>query len=352
MIVTILIFLLIFFVIVIGHEFGHFLLAKVNGIRVTEFAVGMGPKLFHFQKGETEYSLRLLPIGGACMFEGENGLEMSASDVRDEGNFQSAPVWARISTVAAGPIFNFLLAFLFSVVVAGYAGADIPVLGDVIEGSAAQAAGMQAGDRITGFDGKICLAREIQLVMALNRDGAPVDVEYVRDGQTYTATLTPVYDEAEGRYLVGFYNYSQAVEAKGLDLFRFGWYQLRFSVKNTVMSLMSLLRGKLSADDVAGPVGMAQIVDEVRQETAPGGPLLVFMNMVNLAMLLSVSLGVMNLLPLPALDGGRLVFLFLEAVRGKPIPPEKEGLIHTAGFIALMVLMVLVMFNDIHRILR
>ena len=343
MIVTILIFLLIFFVIVIGHEFGHFLLAKVNGIRVTEFAVGMGPKLFHFQKGETEYSLRLLPIGGACMFEGENGMEMSASGTADEGNFQNAPVWARISTVAAGPIFNFLLAFLFSVVVAGYAGADIPVLGDVIEGSAAQAAGMQAGDRITGFDGKIHLAREIQLVM---------EVRYVRDGQTYTATLTPVFDEAEGRYLVGFYDYSRAVEAKGLDLFRFGWYQLRFSVKNTVMSLLSLLRGRLSADDVAGPVGMAQIVDEGRQETAPGGPLLVFMNMVNLAMLLSVSLGVMNLLPLPALDGGRLVFLFLEAVRGKPIPPEKEGLIHTAGFIALMVLMVLVMFNDIQRILR
>ena len=151
---------------------------------------------------------------------------------------------------------------------------------------------------------------------------------------------------------MGFSNYSQYEEAKGLKLFSFGWYQLRFSVRNTLMSLSALVRGKLTADDVAGPVGMAQIVDEVRQETAPGGPLLVFMNMVNLAMLLSVSLGVMNLLPLPALDGGRLIFLLVEWIRGKPVPPEKEGLIHMAGFVALMILMVFVMFNDIRRILH
>lgn len=351
MIVTILIFLLIFFVIVIGHEFGHFLLAKANGIRVNEFSIGMGPKLAGFSRGGTEYALRLLPIGGACVFDGEDGRESVNLDGKGK-NFQSAPVWARISTVAAGPVFNFLLAFLFSIIVAGYAGADIPVLGGVLEGSAAQAAGMQAGDRIIGFDGRIYLAREVQLVMALNKDGAPVKVEYEREGKRYTTTLTPRYDEAEGRYLVGFSNYSQYQEAKGLKLFSFGWYQLRFSVRNTLMSLSALLRGKLGADDVAGPVGMAQIVDEVVEETAPGGPLLVFMNMVNLAMLLSVSLGVMNLLPLPALDGGRLLFLLLEVIRGKPIPPEKEGLIHMAGFIALMILMVFVMFNDIQRILR
>ena len=351
MIVTILIFLLIFFVIVIGHEFGHFLLAKANGIRVNEFSIGMGPKLAGFSRGGTEYALRLLPIGGACVFDGEDGRESVNLDGKGK-NFQNAPVWARISTVAAGPVFNFLLAFLFSIIVAGYAGADIPVLGGVLEGSAAQAAGMQAGDRIIGFDGRIYLAREVQLVMALNKDGAPVKVEYEREGKRYTTTLTPRYDEAEGRYLVGFSNYSQYQEAKGLKLFSFGWYQLRFSVRNTLMSLSALLRGKLGADDVAGPVGMAQIVDEVVEETAPGGPLLVFMNMVNLAMLLSVSLGVMNLLPLPALDGGRLLFLLLEVIRGKPIPPEKEGLIHMAGFIALMILMVFVMFNDIQRILR
>lgn len=351
MIGTIIIFLLIFFVIVMGHEFGHFILAKANGIRVNEFAIGMGPKIAHFKKGETDYVLRALPLGGACMFEGEDGLE-SENGKTTEGNFQNAPVWARISTVVAGPVFNFILAFIFAIMVAGYAGADLPVLGDVTEGSAAQAAGMQGGDQIIRFNGKIRLAREIQLEMALNRDGSPVDVEYVRDGKTYRTTLTPVFDQEQGRYMVGFVNYSRAVEAKGFNLLKYGWYQLRFCVKNSVMSIEALVQGKLTKDDVAGPVGMAQIVNEVREAAEPGGPLMVLMNMINLAMLLSVSLGVMNLLPLPALDGGRLVFLIVEVIRGKPIPPEKEGIIHFAGFVALMVLMVFVMFNDIQRILK
>lgn len=368
MIGTIIIFLLIFFVIVIGHEFGHFLIAKVNGIRVNEFAIGMGPKIAGFKKGETEYVLRAFPLGGACIFEGEDGLEAAKEDASaagaqadgagqsafadtDRGNFQNAPVWARIATVFAGPLFNFLLAFIFAIMVAGYAGADIPVLGGVAEGSAAEAAGMQAGDKILQFNSKIKLAREISLEMALNKTGEPVTVVYERDGQDYTTTLTPIYNEEAGRYLVGFQNYASYDEAKGLDLFRYGWYQLRFCMKNSVLSIKSLVQGKLSKDDVAGPVGMAQIVDEVKTAAEPGGPMLVFMNMVNLAMLLSVSLGVMNLLPLPALDGGRLVFLFLEVLRGKPIPPEKEGIIHFAGFVALMVLMVLVMFNDIQRII-
>ncbi|MDO4291763.1 MAG: site-2 protease family protein [Eubacteriales bacterium] len=347
---TILIFLLIFFVIVMGHEFGHFLIAKVNGIRVNEFAIGMGPKIAGFKKGDTEYVLRALPLGGACMFEGEDGLEKSEGKAA-EGNFQNAPVWARIATVAAGPLFNFLLAFVFAVMVAGYAGADLPVLGGVIPGSAAEEAGMQAGDKILRFGSRIRLAREIQLEMALNKDGRPVAVEYERDGKTYETTLTPAYNEEEGRYLVGFENYASYEEAKGFKLFEYGWYQLRFSIKNSVMSVQALVQGKLGADDVAGPVGMAQIVDEVREASEPGGPLMVFMNMVNLAMLLSVSLGVMNLLPLPALDGGRLVFLLIEVVRGRPIPPEKEGIVHFAGFVALMILMVFIMFNDIQRIL-
>ena len=372
MIGTIIIFLLIFFVIVMGHEFGHFLIAKVNGIRVNEFAIGMGPKIAGFKKGETEYVLRAFPLGGACIFEGEDGLEAAKEEASaagtpadktgrgalrnvpvdvDRGNFQNAPVWSRIATVFAGPLFNFLLAFIFAIMVAGYAGADLPVLGSVVEGSAAEAAGMQAGDKILRFNSKINLAREISLEMALNKTGEPVKVVYERDGQEYETTLTPIYNEEAGKYLVGFQNYASYDEAKGTKLFRYAWYQLRFCIKNSVLSVKSLVEGKLSKNDVAGPVGMAQIVDQVKTAAEPGGPMLVFMNMVNLAMLLSVSLGVMNLLPLSALDGGRLVFLFLEVLRGKPIPPEKEGIIHFAGFVALMVLMVFVMFNDIQRII-
>ncbi|HJD31441.1 MAG TPA: RIP metalloprotease RseP [Candidatus Eisenbergiella stercorigallinarum] len=347
---TIVLFIIVFGVIVIAHELGHFLLAKANGITVVEFSIGMGPKLLHFDRGGTEYSLRLLPIGGACMFEGENGLEEEGGTL-SEGAFPKAKVWARISTVFAGPFFNFLLAYAFAVLVVAYAGSDRPVIQDVIDGYPAQEAGMQSGDVVIRMNGeRIYLGREISLYTLVN-PGETVTVEYLRDGQKRTAVLTPRYDEAEGRYLLGFQGYAEYVDCRNAGAFKYAYYEVRYGLKMTVKSLGLLLTGKAGVDDMAGPVGMAQIIGEVQQEAVPYGPLVVAVSMVNLAMLLSVNLGVINLLPLPALDGGRLVFLLVEAVRGKPVPPEKEGMVHFAGFVLLMVLMVVVMFNDISRLL-
>ena len=348
--ITIVLFIIVFGVIVIAHELGHFLLAKANGITVVEFSIGMGPKLLHFDRGGTEYSLRLLPIGGACMFEGENGLEEEGGTL-SEGAFPKAKVWARISTVFAGPLFNFLLAYVLAMLVVAYAGSDRPVIQNVIDGYPAQEAGMQSGDVVTRMNGeRIYLGREINLYTLLN-SGETVTVEYLRDGQKHTAVLTPRYDEAEGRYLLGFQGYAEYVDCRNAGAFKYAYYEVRYGLKMTVKSLGMLLTGKAGVDDMAGPVGMAQIIGEVQQEAAPYGPLVVAVNMVNLAMLLSVNLGVINLLPLPALDGGRLVFLLVEAVRGKPVPPEKEGMVHFAGFVLLMVLMVVVMFNDVSRLL-
>ncbi len=347
---TIVLFIIVFGVIVIAHELGHFLLAKANGITVVEFSIGMGPKLLHFDRGGTEYSLRLLPIGGACMFEGENGLEEEGGAL-SEGAFPKAKVWARISTVFAGPFFNFLLAYAFAVLVVAYAGSDRPVIQDVIDGYPAQEAGMQSGDVVIRMNGeRIYLGREISLYTLVS-PGETVTVEYLRDGQKRTAVLTPRYDEAEGRYLLGFQGYAEYVDCRNAGAFKYAYYEVRYGLKMTVKSLGMLLTGKAGVDDMAGPVGMAQIIGEVQQEAVPYGPLVVAVSMVNLAMLLSVNLGVINLLPLPALDGGRLVFLLVEAVRGKPVPPEKEGMVHFAGFVLLMVLMVVVMFNDISRLL-
>lgn len=160
---TIVLFVLVFGVIVVGHELGHFLLAKANGITVVEFSVGMGPKLLRFKKGGTEYSLRLLPIGGACMFEGEDGLD-NDNGTPSEGAFPNASVWARISTVFAGPFFNFILAYILAMIVVGYAGSDRPVINGLIDGYPAQEAGMQPGDVITRMNGeRIYVAREIWL---------------------------------------------------------------------------------------------------------------------------------------------------------------------------------------------
>ena len=140
------------------------------------------------------------------------------------------------------------------------------------------------------------------------------------------------------------------MEAKGLNLFRYGYYEVRYSLKSTLKSLLMLVQGKASTKDLAGPVGIAQIIDEVAEEATPYGPMALVLNLCNIALLLSVNLGILNLLPLPALDGGRLVFLFIEAIRGKPIPPEREGMVHFAGFVALMALMVFVLYNDLVRL--
>ena len=346
---TLIFFVLIFGTFVLAHEFGHYLLAKVNGIHVVEFAIGMGPKLAGFHKNGTDYVIRLLPIGGACMFEGEDGLN-EAEGEPSPNSFNAAPVWARISSVVAGPLFNFILAFLLAFILVGFSGSDKPVILGIMEGYPAEAAGMEPGDVITRMNGeRIYLAREIYINTYLNGE-KPIDVEYERNGEVFTTKLVPKYNEENGRYLIGLQGYGEAVEAKGLSIFKYAYYEVRYSVVSTIKSLAMLVRGEASKDDVSGPVGIAQVIGEVAEESVPYGPLVLILNLCNIAMLLSVNLGVLNLLPLPALDGGRLVFMLIEAVRGKPIPPEKEGMVHFAGFVALMVLMVFVMYNDIVRL--
>lgn len=349
MIVTIILFLLIFGLIVISHEFGHFLLAKKNGIRVLEFAVGMGPTLFHFKKGETVYSLKAFPLGGACMFDGEDGVSSKEGEP-DEGSFLSASVGARISAVVAGPLFNFILAFILALIVVAFTGSDRPVIQNIVEGSAAEAVGLQSGDRITEINGeRIHLGRQVTLISALNK-GENLEIDYVRDGEEYQVTVTPRYDEAAGRYYIGFMGVSEYFECNALEVFQYSFYELEYWIRTTFKSLGMIFTGQVSKDDVAGPVGIAQMVGDTYETAKPYGISSIIFSMMNIAILLSVNLGILNLLPIPALDGGRLVFLIIEAVRGKPVPPEKEGMVHLAGMAVLMLLMVFVLFNDISRL--
>ena len=346
---TILLFLLIFGLVVISHEFGHFLLAKKNGIRVVEFAVGMGPTLFHFKRGETIYSLKALPIGGACVFDGEDGV-MSKEGVPDEGSFLAASVWARISAVVAGPLFNLILAYVLSLIVVAFTGSNRPVIQAVLPDSAAEAAGLQSGDRITKINReRIHLGQQVTLISWLNK-GEALTVEFERDGETGRVTVTPVYDSAAGRYYMGFMGVSEYFKCNALEVFQYGFYELEYWVGSTFKSLGMLFTGQVTKDDVAGPVGIAQMVGETYETEKEYGIGYVVLSMMNITILLSVNLGILNLLPVPALDGGRLVFLLIEAVRGKPISPEKEGMVHLAGMAALMLLMVFVLFNDISRL--
>lgn len=353
---TIIIFILMICAIVIAHELGHFFLAKANGITVKEFFVGMGPTLCSFTKGGTKYSLKLFPVGGACVFEGEDGREEEGEDGESlplsKGAFPNASVWARILTVVAGPVFNFILAYALALIIVGTTYSDKPVVQDVIPGFPAQEAGMQAGDVITRMDGeRVYLSREVNLITTL-RQGETIAVEYMRDGEKRQAVLTPRLDEESGRYLLGFQGFSEYFKCSPPQVFQYSYYEVRYGLKATVKSLQMMVQGKAKTEEISGPIGIAVLVGDVAEQARPYGVWVMIVNLLNLAMLLSVNLGVLNLLPLPALDGGRLVFLLFEVVRGKPVPPEKEGMVHLVGFALLCGLMALIMYNDIVKLIR
>ncbi len=371
--------LLIFSLIVIFHELGHFLLAKRGGIRVNEFSLGMGPRLLSKQIGETRYSLKLLPFGGSCIMEGEDGAyedeekepeeknaaissfhpleemqkakERSAAPSRrvPEYSFGAKSVWVRISVVAAGPVFNFILAFLLSLFIIGSLGYDEPRLWQVTEGFPAQAAGMQAGDKILKLnDRSIHVYREVTQYVQFHQ-GETVRVLFERQGEKQEVTLVPQQAE-NGQYYLGFTGSGVRVKGNLLKTLGYSAYEVKYWISTTIESLGMLFKGQVHADDVSGPVGIVSAIGESYETSRQDGFYYLLLQMLYISVWLSASLGVMNLLPIPALDGGRLVFLFLEAIRGKAVDPEKEGMVHFAGLMVLMVLMVLVLFNDIRNL--
>lgn len=335
--------ILMFSIIIIFHELGHFLLAKKNKVKVNEFSLGLGPTLFGFTKGETKYSIKLLPFGGACMMEGEDG------DSEDEGAFHNKSVWARMAIVAAGPIFNFIFAFVCACVVIGVAGFDRAEVAGVIEGYPAEEAGIQAGDVITKLNGKnIHLYREVS-IFTFFHSKQPIDVTYERDGETYTSTIHPKYDEENDRYLIGLLG-GQREKGGFFETLKYSCYEIRYWINTTVESLKMLVTGQVSFNNLSGPVGIVDNIGDNYEAAKSAGTLAVSLTMFNYAIMLSANLGVMNLLPIPALDGGRLVFLIIEAIRRKKIDPEKEGMVHFIGLVLLLLLMVAVMFNDIRKL--
>lgn len=341
---SIVIAFIIFSLIILFHEFGHFLLAKKNGVTVVEFSLGMGPRLLSRQCHGTRYSLKLLPFGGSCMMLGED----EAAD--EPGTFGSKSVWARISVIAAGPAFNFILAFLFAVIVVALRGYDPAVLTNVETGFPAQEAGLKAGDVITEINGKtIHMRGEVTDYISFH-PAQEYTISYKRDGKEYTVNVATKADE-EGRQRLGISMGLGYIKGNALTCLRYGAYEVKYWIDLTFMSLKMLLRGQVGIKDMSGPVGVVSAIGGVYTESASRGILTLVINMLNMAILLSANIGVMNLLPIPALDGGRLVFLILEAIRGKRVNPEKEAMVHFVGIMALMVLMVVVMYNDVMRLI-
>lgn len=341
---------LIFGIIIMIHEFGHFLFAKLNGIGVIEFSLGMGPRLYSFEKGGTRYSIKILPFGGSCMMLGED------EENSDQSAFNNKSVWARISVVAAGPIFNFLLAFLLSMVIVGLTGYQPATVMEVMDGYPAKEAGLLPGDMITEINGRNIHSKDDITLYIQTHAGKTMKVEYKRaDGnggvERRRAVIVPQYSEEDGGYLMGVRFDGVAKPVNGIgQLLVHSAYEVKYWIQYVFDAFYMMFHGEVSLNDLSGPVGIVTTIDDTVDQVIPYGRTVVILTLINFCILLSANLGVMNLLPIPALDGGRLVFLFIEAVRGKPIDKEKEGMVHMAGMMLLMALMVLVLFNDVRKL--
>ncbi|WHH58973.1 RIP metalloprotease RseP [Petroclostridium sp. X23] len=326
--------IIVFALLIFFHELGHFTVAKLVGIKVHEFAIGMGPQLLKHKKGDTMYSIRALPIGGYVMMEGE--VESST----DEKAFSNKPLWARIAVVAAGAIMNFFLGFIIFVVMLSYE-PEIPqaVIGKLIPNKPAQGVGLQEGDRIIRLNNyKVHIQEDVRYFLDKNRDN-PIDVTVLRDNQKMTFTLVPELEEKYQSYIMGYE--ALTVSKNIVNITQYAYYRTVFLTKVIFASLGDLVTGKAGMNQVSGPVGIVQGIGTAAKEG--------LRNLAFLAALISINLGIFNLLPIPALDGSKIMFLLIEGVRKKPISPEKEGMVHFVGFAMLILLLVFVTFNDIVR---
>ncbi len=344
MVIKIIIAILIFSFIVIFHELGHLLVAKKCDIKVNEFSLGLGPTLFSFGKGETKYSLKLLPFGGACMMEGED------SESSDDRAFNKKPVWQRFLVVAAGPFNNFILAFVLCVIVIALTGVDRPIVSNVTEGESAMEQGMMPGDEIIKLDSyRIHFSHEVSAYVFFHQDD-DIKVTYLRDGEEKEAVVKPHYSENTHKYIIGF-EWNRTYEKVNIFKdFYYGMCQMKYYIYSTFKSLAMLVTGNVSFKEMSGPVGIVKVIGDTYEQSKPSGVKYIISNLMNLAALLSANLVVMNLLPIPALDGGRLVFYIVEAIRGKKLNEKIENAVHLVGFALMMLLMLVVMYNDIVKI--
>ena len=336
---TILAAIFVFGVLVTVHEFGHFITAKMTGMRVDEFAIGFGPKIYQQKDGETLYSLRAIPLGGYNKIAG-----MDPDDPVEPNAFNSKPIPARMLVILAGALMNFILPIiLFSgifMVEGRLQLVNEPVLGTVVDEMAAARAGLKAGDRIVTIDGKN-VETWTDVVLNLRKAGTEeVTLTAERNGVLQTYKMTPMFDKDAGRPLIGV---SPKFSKESLGFF--GSIKEGFIyTKNIGLSMVSGLYGIVSGNapaDVAGPIGVAQMAGQVAEKG--------LLPLMNFVAFLSINLGVINLLPLPALDGGHFVLLLLEALRGKPLGGKAMTNIQMVGVALILALTVFSTFKDITR---
>lgn len=380
--VTAIVTIVVFLVMITLHEFGHFASAKLLGVKVLEFSVGMGPHIIKHQGKKTLYALRLLPIGGYCRLEGEDG----ESD--DPEAFSNQKLWKRFIIVASGAAINLLLGFvLFVFVVKMISPVATNVIEKIDERSYLAESGVSEGDKILRINGhKIGIYNDIALYtgefdentenaeIVVERDGKKLKYDFVPSlneiTMEYGATsakvsdtingVTETYDieysaedipndiigktDYEKRYIIGFT--AKREEITALNVIPVAWQYTRFVVKSIFLAIRDMVSGRMGIDSLSGPVGVASVIGEAVNSGKNS-----LLNILFIVATLTVNLGIFNLLPLPALDGGRLFFMIIELIRRKPIPPEKEGMVHTIGLVLLLILAVLVCYSDIMKLI-
>jgi regulator of sigma E protease len=356
------VFLLMLSVLVVLHEGGHFLLARWNGVRVNDFAVGFGPTLLKWTspRSGTNYRLNLLPIGGYCAMQGEDGNTSEAEQQRrfrrggESGqpsgdNFQGKSTWQRLSIVVAGPIANFILAYVILFVAAVSFGTMSSTFGTMIgpvqAGSPGAKAGLQVGDRVVAIDGVNYTDGEKLVEKIEASPGRTLQMTLLRHGQEQTVAVTPRAVVEHGKTIgrIGFIRIPEYKRVGPIEALSSAGRQYVQTVTMQVAGYAALLTHPVqNASSISGVIGMERAASAYQD--------LGWAPYLSLAAAISIALGVLNLLPFPALDGGRAVFIFAEMLRGRPVEPEKEALVHVTGFAVLMVLMVFVAYHDIANI--
>lgn len=339
MVITIIAAVFVFGLLVLFHELGHFVTAKAVGMRVDEFAIGFGPKLVGFRRGETLYSLRVIPLGGFNKIAG-----MDPEEEKDERSYSSKPILARMLVITAGSFMNFVLPVIIFFGVFFISGIHTPsgepVLGEVIAHKSAAQAGLREGDRVVRINSTTISSWKDFVEVVQVSGGKVLEVEYNRAGELGKTSLIPEYDEGAKRALIGV--------VASVDTYHPGFIEAgELAFQNTMHIMYQMVTGLgriftgNSAADLAGPIGVAQMAGEMAQ--------MGFIPLLQFAAFLSINLGIINLLPIPALDGGHFVTLVIEGVRGKPLGAKAVQYAQMIGFALLMGLMLFATFNDVTR---
>ncbi len=346
-IINLLLFIIILGVIVFVHEFGHFIWAKITGVYVYEFAIGMGPKIWGFRKGETEYNLRAIPIGGFCQLAGEDLDDDELQKVPKDRRLQSKKPWQRFLIMVFGPMNNFILAVLLLFFISLVWGGTTlsPVITNIEKDSAAEKVGIQEGDMVVEINHhKIKTSDDISLYLAVSDPKKTNTITVIKEDnskKTYKIKAKKIKEDGKETYRYGIG--IRQKKTKGFGAAIIYTYKKTVSIfKQMFVTVGYLFTGKIHLNQLSGPVGIYSIVGQQRS----GG----IANLLYLMAFLSINVGFINLLPIPAFDGGHILFIIIELIKGSPVNPELENKIHTFFLILLMLLMVVITINDILRL--